>query len=103
MCHLHTASAAAILEKVGLKVQLSKGPSKIVLAQKWGGRELRSRGSAAVPQTSLLPIVTTHCLGQFSAPYPQSRGKEKPCCTPERVPPTDCSCLWAGFINLVSC
>ena len=59
--HLHTSSEVGILKKVGPKVQLPKGPNKIVLAQKWGGGELRSSRSTAVPQPS--PLPTTNCLG----------------------------------------
>ena len=41
--------------------------------------------------------------GNFQHPIPRVGDKEKHCCTPERFPPTECSRLWAGFINLVSC
>lgn len=63
-CALHTASALLALGAVN--------------RMGWG--ELRSARSAAVPQTTLLTLLT-HLLGQFSA-LPQERVRRRPAVGP---------------------
>lgn len=71
------------------------------------GVSLEAAGLQLFPQLPLLPIITTHCLGQFSASYPK-RGLSgdkmwKTCLSPEIFSPMERSSLWVGSIDLISC